>query len=442
MKRRNFLLTTAAATALPATGFSTLQGKWDVTKKEKTIQGRDQIFKDYVGMTMKEHREELRSRLYDEFLPFWDKGGYDKAYGGFICNLTTEGVPVDDEKFIWYQARGILIYSCLYSNFGQDPAFLDIARKTRDFMVDKMYMGKGRWAELVHRNGTVIKGPDPQTDVYGWLTAALGLAEYYKISRDEEDLILFKASVQAALKAYDSPDYLKGTKDEGLRYQGYSMDVIRALTRLFKHHSDKQLNKLMDEHLDRLMKNFFNPKYRISNEMLNHDYSRIAGRESYMFLGHALETQWMVMDAALMRKEQSLFNQAKNNFRRYLEIGWDHIFDGWAGEHYYVFEGEDHGAGPDYSTKTMWAHMEILIGCMMTFEHTGEVWAMDWYKRVWDYVKKTFSRGTGAWEQAVNRRGEPISREKWGINPMRRGNFHQPRFLMSNMLSLDRMITN
>jgi len=121
-------------------------------------------------------------------------------------------------------------------------------------------------------------------------------------------------------------------------------------------------------------------------------------------------------------------------------MGWDHIFDGWASEDYFVFRGEDHVLGTDYSTKTMWAHTEILVGCMKVIENTGEAWAWDWYQRTWEYVKKTFRLGAGAWEQAVNRRGEPISRERWGINPMRRGNYHQPRFLMLNMLSLNRMI--
>ena len=121
-------------------------------------------------------------------------------------------------------------------------------------------------------------------------------------------------------------------------------------------------------------------------------------------------------------------------------MGWDHIFDGWADEDYNVFGGEDHKQGTDYSTKTMLGHTEILIGCKLVIENTGEVWAKDWYKRTWEYVKKTYCLGVGAWEQAVNRQCEPISREKWGINPKRRGNNHQPRFLMLNILSLDRMI--
>ena len=440
MNRRSFILTTAGVTALSTSG---------CFKKEKSDQKNENRSKYstrfrkpgfIAGVTLQEHRDELKSRLYDEYLPFWDNGGYDKRYGGFFCNLNKNGVPVDDEKFIWYQGRAIWVYSFLYNNFYRNSKYLEIAKHTRDFMVKHMLIGNGQWAEIVHRNGKIIKGVELDSDVYGWLFAANGLAEYYKISGKEEDLQMVKESVWAAAKAYDSPQYRKGTDDEGLRSQGHSMVFIRLLTQLLSHQNDTELEKLRDFHLEKLMTGFYNPKYRISNEVLLHNYSRIKGKEGVMFLGHSLESQWMVMHAALQKTDQKLFDSAKNNFRRYIEMGWDYNFDGWGSEDYYVFGGQDHIQGTDFSTKTMWAHTEILIGCMMVMEHTGECWAKDWYERTWEYVKKTFCRGIGAWEQAVNRYGEPKSREKWGIHPMRRGNYHQPRFLMMNILSLDRMI--
>jgi mannose/cellobiose epimerase-like protein (N-acyl-D-glucosamine 2-epimerase family) len=432
MNRRRFILATVGASAAAMPGISSLGAM-------KRRGGEDES-EFYCGLTLQEHREELAGRLYDEYLPFWNKGGYDKEHGGFICNLTPEGIPVDDEKFIWYQGRAIWVYSFLYNHFGRDPGYLEIARKTRDFMVRYMYLGDGKWAELVRRDGKLIKGVGPGSDVYGWLFAANGLAEYYRISGDKEDIKLAEESILAAVKAYDSPVYQQGTEQEGFRQQGHSMVLARLLTQLIDHHSDPVLEDLLDFHADRLMTAFYNPQYRISNERLHHDYSRIPGEEGWMFLGHSLEAQWMVMQYALQKQDQAIYSKARDNFRRYLEIGWDPIFDGWASEDYHVFAGEDHALGTDYATKTMWAHTEILIGCMMVIENSGDTWARDWYRRTWEYVKKTYCLGAGAWEQAVNRQGEPISREKWGIHPMRRGNYHQPRFLMVNILSLDRML--
>ncbi|MEN8229752.1 MAG: AGE family epimerase/isomerase [Bacteroidota bacterium] len=438
MKRRSFISTTLGASAFTIPGYAALHGT--NPPKRYNIPDRNNSFKQIVGITLQEHRDELNSRLFDEFLPFWDQGGYDKEYGGFICNLNEEGIPVDDQKFIWYQGRAIWVYAFLYNNFSQNPAYLEIAKKSRDFMVRKMYLGKGRWAELVSRNGNLIKGVEPDSEIYGELFAANGLAEYFKISGNKEDIRLARESVLAAVKAYDSPYYLKGTAYEGYRIQGHSFILIRLLTQLLRYHQDEMLEELLDLHVKMLMEKFYHPLYRISNERLNHDYSRIKSEEGYTYLGHSLEARWMLMDLALQKNDQVLYEWAKSDYKRYLEMGWDHIFGGFADENYYVFGNENHPAGPDYNIKTMWAHLDTMIGLMIIFENSGEPWSIEWYKRIWDYVKETFCRGVPAWEQAVNRLGDPRRREMEGINPMRRGNFHQPRFLMMNMLSLDRMI--
>ncbi|HPI72069.1 MAG TPA: AGE family epimerase/isomerase, partial [bacterium] len=429
MNRRSFLFSLSAANALPGLACS---------KRATTPPNAQQCF--LPGMTYRQHRDELHDLLFKQYLPFWDHGGYDREYGGFICNLTPDGVPVDDEKYIWYQGRGLWVYSFLYSQFGKETTYLDIARRTRDFMVNRMYLGHGQWAEKVHRDGRLIKGVEADTDVYGWLFAAIGLVEYYRCTGDDKNLQLAVESIRAAHRAYEAPDYRKGTRWEGLRIQGHSMIFVHLLTLLLQYHPHDDLAGLWDLHLDHLMNRFYDSRYRIANEELAHDYRRLAAQEGRMFLGHSLEAQWMVMQAALLKKDDQLFERAKTHFKRYLEMGWDHCFDGWASEDYMVFSGPDRIQGADYSTKTMWAHTEILIGCMIVLEQSGESWAKEWYGRTWEYVKKAFCRGIGAWEQAVNRYGEPQTREKWGIHPMRRCNYHQPRFLMMNIKSLDRMM--
>jgi len=59
----------------------------------------------------------------------------------------------------------------------------------------------------------------------------------------------------------------------------------------------------------------------------------------------------------------------------------------------------------------MWSHTEILNGCLLVYEHEGAEWTRYFYEQTWDYTKKNFCRGIGAWEQAIDRKGNPISRE-------------------------------
>ena len=110
-------------------------------------------------MSLEELKDDCRDRLFNRYLPFWDGGGFDKKLGGFMCELHDDGSVFSDEKYIWYQGRAIWVYSFLYNELGRDERFLDIARKTRDFMVRHMHAGGGRWNQKVRRDGSVVEGP-------------------------------------------------------------------------------------------------------------------------------------------------------------------------------------------------------------------------------------------------------------------------------------------
>ena len=78
------------------------------------------------GMTLQKLRDDYKERIFRQYLPFWDKGGYDSKYGGFMCELNNDGSVRNDEKYIWYQGRGIWVYSYLYNNFGKNEQYLDV----------------------------------------------------------------------------------------------------------------------------------------------------------------------------------------------------------------------------------------------------------------------------------------------------------------------------
>jgi mannose/cellobiose epimerase-like protein (N-acyl-D-glucosamine 2-epimerase family) len=400
-----------------------------------------------AGMTVEQLREDYRHRLFDRYLPFWDQGGYDEQLGGFMCTLNDDGTVADDEKFIWYQGRGLWVYSYLYNNLGQDPHHLEIAQKTRDFMVKYMKADEGAWVEYVHRDGRIKQGVGD--DVYGWLFAANGLAEFYKAAGNDRDLEMACESIWAAMRAYDDPNYAGVSLEEspservpmrGLRAQGHSMVMVRMLTQLLSHHPDPQLEGLLAQHVDLIMLKFRNPSQGITNERLLHDYSRIPGHEDHMFTGHSVETMWMVMFEAIRQGNDALFVEAKKAFRRYLELCWDYVFEGFGDGDFYVYDGPGRTREALYGVKTMWSHCELMLGLMHILEYTGERWAKQWYGRVRAYAIEAFDTDCGVWRQAVDRLGKDITRN--GQSAQRKGNFHQPRYMMLNLLSLDRMIAN
>jgi mannose/cellobiose epimerase-like protein (N-acyl-D-glucosamine 2-epimerase family) len=447
MKRRKFFGTTMAAGLSGAIG---AEAAPPAPRGEVKSTAFTTLPEFIAGMTLQELRDDCHDRLFNQFLPFWDKGGYDLKYGGFMCLLNDDGTVQDDEKYIWYQGRAVWVYSFLYNNFGHDERWLDIARKTRDFMVNFMRAGKGRWYERVERDGRIKEGVNP--NIYGAMFAAHGLAEFYKAARNPEDLELALETFHAAVKAYDDPGYTGSQvwanaispdvfPKRGARDQGHSMVIINMLTDLLGHYSDSALEKIAVEHVDLVLNTFWNPDYGITNEYLRHDYSRIPGYEGHMFVGHCIETLWMIMFHSIRVRNGTIFYICKSRIRRFLEMAWDYVYGGCADENFYVLDIPGHRFGPSYDVKTMWAECEILIACMTVLEYTGDIWAKEWYERAREFTYRTIAdTGIGVWRQAVNRYGENLVRE--GVSPYRKGNFHQPRSMMLNLLALERMIKN
>ena len=171
MKRRNFIGTGIAA---GLSGAASLHAKTTAPMTNYKFGAFEVLPFKIAGMALEDLRDDYHNRLFNQYLPFWEKGGYDKEHGGFMCELNDDGTVHSDEKYIWYQGRGLWVYSFLYNNFGKDPHYLKIARESRDFLVKYMFAGDGAWYESVNRYGKVIKSTGQGTgkDIYGAMFSA------------------------------------------------------------------------------------------------------------------------------------------------------------------------------------------------------------------------------------------------------------------------------
>ena len=450
MKRRQFHKTMVAASTAPLLILSCDDSPQ--FNQNKTALSGCQLPSHLAGMTLQELREDYRHRLFDRYLPFWDNGAIDKS-GAIFCNLNDDGTVAEDKIFIWYQARALWVYSFLYNNFGKDNRYLDIANRVRSFLVKSMYAGNGEWYAWVKRDGTILA--QPNTSTFDQLIVATGLAEYFKATGDNEAFNQAMVTFHSAESKYDDPLY-EGSQNwggypdtlsrKGIRDLGHHMLVVHMLTQLLSFHHDHVLEESAVKNVEIIMGKFRNQDYGIINENLHHDYSRIQGFEDYMYIGHSLETMWMVMFEALRIKDKALFDTCKNIIRRNLELCWDYIFEGYPGDgHFYVFDGPSRTREKMYNEKSMWSHTEVMIATLHCIEYTGESWARDFYDRAHRYAIEKFDTPYGVWRQGVNRFGESRDRDVnriMGITNTRKCNFHMPRAYLYNLLSLDRMIKN
>ncbi len=398
----------------------------------------------FARTSLEDLLEDCRLQLFDRYLPFWERGGFDERNGGVMCYLYDDGSVENDRKDIWYQGRAIWVYSFLYNNIDPNPKWLEIARKLRDFMVAHMHLGDGTWLDTVDRlgNSTDSIAIDRSNNIYGALFAASGLVQYAKATNSEEDLDLARRSIRKAVERYEDPQHrgivAPGLDLAGLRAQGCSFMMVWLIPQLLELDRDPWFASLVSEHLDLLANKYWNSDYGISNEILLHDYSRPSSLAGWMVPGHSIEAQWMAMAEALREGNTALADLLKERMRRLIEMSWDYVFDGTCDTEYNVFASEGHPAGPALGIKTMWAQTEVSIGCMMAWERTGEIWAQEWFERSWQFLQRTMTTGHGVWRQAVDRQGKDMQRP--GISIYRKGNFHQPRCLMMLILMLQRIL--
>ena len=435
MRRRDFLAGSVAGTAALLMGINGCgENKNDSATKSLSV--TDQNGK-LAGLTLQELRERHRYYLFDDYLPFLEKHVIDHEYGGFMCNTDRDGTNITQKKTTWYEGRGIWVYSFLYNKIVKEEKYLEIARKSIEFILKNEPVGDTLFPEEFTREGKPLGGPSK--GIYGDLFVANGLSEFSKAINDDSYWQKARAILFKCLRKYDSPGYAfhadygpDATPFKGERVLGHWMIMLRVITQMLEIKSDPDLEKVADRCVNALMNKHYIPEYKLMNEVLNHDMTRAEGGFSqFVATGHAIESLWMVMAEALRRKDKNLFDLAVERFKSHLEVAWDDVYGG-------IFHYLNHVDNYTWqTTKALWAQEEVLIGLMMIIEQTGAQWAKDWYARMWNYVTDKYpleQYGFPIWILYADRK---VTFER---HYDRVGNFHHPRHLMVNLLSLERMI--
>ena len=119
---------------------------------------------------------------------------------------------VNTTKRAWYEGRGIWMYSFLYNNIDKDPAYLEIARKSKDFILKRFPTDGSYYISSFTKEGNPIG--DIEGDIYGNLFVAEGLAEYAKAVNETKYFEQAKEIVLNAVQRYDKPEFTYNYKAE------------------------------------------------------------------------------------------------------------------------------------------------------------------------------------------------------------------------------------
>ncbi|HEX4484821.1 MAG TPA: AGE family epimerase/isomerase [Terriglobales bacterium] len=447
MKRRKFLSAIGAASiaaSLPKFGIAEQASKPCVDTPK------------LAGMSLRELRQSLHDQLFQVVLPFWDKHGVDLEYGGVMCSMDYDGTLVNTDKLLWFQGRALWIYSFLYNNFGKDPLYLEIARKTKEFVLKYGPQADGWWAEKLSRDGKVLKPFGG--DIEGIYFIAEGLQEYAVAANDDQAREMAQSLLKKLFRYFNRPEFrysgpdFPNLKPDGpcVRPQGTWMLNLNIATQMLKRWRDPEIEEIATHALDAIIKHHYNPEIGLNTEMLYFDFTRPEGEERKSRLGHGLEVMWMAMDEADRRGDRALWNTCAERMRRHMEVGWDRVYGGLAqwvnvGQGGFQWPPETpvgtnfafHFIGEYNYMKTLWGMNEVMVATLRVYERTNADWAAQYFGMAHQVIVDKFmmkKRDLPGYVLFTDRRFTVEA------HASRQDNYHPIRQLMLNLLTLDRMV--
>lgn len=430
--RRNFIRLNSLA-GLGLFGAAGISGTLIPAKAEAAeapVKGKLSTISD---LNLKKLRETYSEALFKKFLPNMDKYVVDHELGGFMCSVNIETRKLENtNKRAWFEGRGMWTYSFLYNNLEKNPRYLEIARKSKDFILKLLPADGTYYISGFTKEGKPLS--NAEGDIYGNLFVAEGLAEYSKASGEKQYFTQAKNIILKAVERYDRPDFTYGYKAEnrvaGPRILGHWMILLSLCTQMLRQQNDPEIKALADRSVDAIMKHHMNPESRLLNEALAHDFSRLSDPVASQMgdVGHGCETLAFVMNYAVLQKDAELFRLSSEAFKRHVTVTKDNVYGG----HFHMLDNID--ANVWTLTKVRWLQEEILIGAMILIEHTGDQWALNCYAETEAYIREKFVRPEYAF---VIDSGD---RKVIQHNMVRAEHYHHPRQLMVGILAIDRIL--
>src|SRR6478672_10206722 len=219
-------------------------------------------------------RDQYRKDLFQDYLPFHERFVNDKKFGGFLCSVRPDGELVSDEKRVWFEGRGVWVYSFLYNHLAREQKYLDTAAASvRLLSRSRPHDPEEFWPKTLHRDGSPAGPPD--TEVYSDLFVAEGLAEFARATGDRKHWDEARDILLKCVRRYDKPDYHPEIGQTylgpdarpfpGARVQGVWMVLLRATTQMLATRDDLELRKVSDRCVDAVPNHHYNPRFGLIN---------------------------------------------------------------------------------------------------------------------------------------------------------------------------------
>lgn len=382
-----------------------------------------------------EYKKEIDRILMDDFVSFWEEKSVDKEYGGYLCGFDRDGELFFEDKSVWQQGRSLWMFSKLYNEFGKKQVWLDAAKSGYDFINRYCFHEDGHMYFRVTRDGKPLV---LRRYYFSEAFAVMGYAEYYKATGIAEVKERAINLYQKMITYYTTPGYFPPkVNPETRQNKGHSIVMIMMnVSQTMREIDDNSIyEKMIQQSIHTIVTQFIKPEKKALLETVANDGSFIDTPDGrFINPGHSMETAWFLMKEAVRNKDAELMQTAIRVTEWSLERGWDNEMGGI----FYFMDLENKPVlSLEWDMKLFWVHCEAMIALTYAYWYTKEEKYMDWFQKIFAYVKEKFADpGHPEWFGHLHRDGTPIEMIKgsdW------KGPFHNVRAYMQLSQLFDKL---
>ena len=355
-------------------------------------------------------RNEMRSELENNILPFWMNKMEDNEQGGFYGEITgNDELRPEASKGAILNARILWTFSTAYRLL-KKPEYLKTATRAKRYLIDRFYDPEygGIYWELDYKGNPL----DTKKQIYAIGFAIYGLSEYARATGDAEALEyaqrLFEVIEQHSFDPVQNgylealtrnwqpiEDMRLSDKDENeKKTMNTHLHILEPYTNLYRVWKNERLERQLRNLIDVFITRILDPQTGHLNLFFEEDWTNKYRIYSY---GHDIEASWLIHEAALVLGDKTVLKRIEPLIVR-------------------IAQAADEGLNPDGSMiyenfldkqkidreLHWWVQAENVVGHINLYQHFGDESALDIAARCWEFIKaKLIDHEHGEWHWSI-----------------------------------------
>lgn len=394
----------------------------------------------------KQFYDSIKSELFDNILPYWQKYSRDSVNTGFFGEIDNQNHQNDKiERSIVMTSRFLWTYSAV-ARFSKNKSFLEMAHFAYKVISEKYFdkqNGGVYWSVMPDGTPKVTK-----KQIYGEAFCCYGLSEYAAALKELETSVEFvqlsEKVMNEALEIYNllethaldksqggyieacavdwnkTDDMILSPKDMNCpKSMNTNLHVMEAYTNLYRTipvvFSDaKPLQREIGDSLAKLVEVTVNKIVQKNAHLgmfFDMDWNLLSDEISF---GHDIEASWLLWEAVCELGDEQLKSEIRDLVIKMADVTYEEGFDKENGclENFL----KDGGKVLD-RTRVWWNQAESVNGFYNAWEMTGEEKYASIVEKQWAWIQNhQVDKKGGDWWNALNVDGTPILQEAKGGN--------------------------